>query len=338
MLETLRFIHEVYPAVPAVLCFILGACMGSFFNVVIYRLPKQLSVVHPPSHCYSCGARIRWYDNLPILSWCILRGKARCCRAPFSIRYALVEALTGLLFLLSWLAFPGTAVVAAWFFCSFCVVGTFIDLDTMTLPDSVTLGGAFCGAVLSALLPALHGFASPELPGLILGMRGLGTSLLGMFVGSGLILWIAMFAEKLFRKEAMGFGDVLLMGMIGAFCGWQGAVFSIFGGSLIGAVVVGLMALINLITGNRLRPGVIENMPTTADKGPDSKTAVTHTQPPKPGDERADSDSEAEAMGLSTAIPFGPWLCAGALVYLLHLKTAVDTYFQELQTVIYDYF
>lgn len=218
------------------LVFVIGACIGSFLNVVIYRMPAGKSVVRPRSQC-KCGKFIAWYDNIPILSWFILRGKCRDCGEKFSFRYPAIELGTALLFLglwnvgdfpvgLVWIVFAGMMIPAA-----------FIDLDTMEIPDSFSIGGFIVGILFSALVPALHGI-NPTGTFVVDGVLGVREGLVGAFVGSGLILWVALVAEAILKKEAMGFGDVKLMGAIGAFCGWQGAIFAFFGGAVIGCLLL----------------------------------------------------------------------------------------------------
>lgn len=218
------------------LFFILGACVGSFLNVVIYRLPAGKSVVRPRSQC-RCGAQVAWYDNIPLLSWFVLRGRCRVCGQSFSIRYPLVEALTALLFLACWQV-GGWPVGLIWMaFAGLMIPAAFIDLDTMELPDGFTIGGFLLGVGLNTLCPAAI-LGAAEVPPIAFHLLGLKASLLGAFVGSGLILWIALLGELAFRKEAMGFGDVKLMGAIGAFCGWEGSLFALFGGSVIGCLAL----------------------------------------------------------------------------------------------------
>ena len=219
-----------------VLVFLVGACVGSFLNVVILRIPAGKSVVRPRSQC-RCGAPIAWYDNIPVLSWLILRGRSRCCGGRFSIRYPMIELGTALLFVGLWerAGWPVGGVLMA--FAAVLIAASFIDLDTMEIPDRFTVGGFLAGILASAFLPALQGIESSGIP-LLDAMRGLREGLLGAFVGSGLILWIALTAETVLRREAMGFGDVKLMGAIGAFCGWQGAVFAFFGGAVLGCLLL----------------------------------------------------------------------------------------------------
>ncbi len=225
-------------------CFaaVLGACIGSFLNVCIYRIPRDESVVTPRSHCPSCNRLIPWYLNLPVLSWLLLRGRCRWCRQPISARYIGVELLTALLFCAVFLQHPFFAPVLGmvrladpgmiavyWIFLAGLVCGTFVDFDHMILPDSVTIGGMVAGPVFSALVPALHGEA--------VWYRGLMQSGIGELVGFGLLFLVAELGEKIFKKEAMGFGDVKLMGAVGAFLGWQAVIFVLIAGSVAGSVV-----------------------------------------------------------------------------------------------------
>lgn len=218
----------------------MGACVGSFLNVCIYRIPREESVVKPRSHCPHCGMLIPWYLNIPVLSWLCLRGKCAKCGGPISFRYALVELLTALLFLavyMKWaapflLSMPPLADVRMipcyWLVISGLLVGTFIDFEHYILPDSVTIGGMIAGPLLSAAIPALHGAT--------VFYEGLGYSLLGALVGFGLLYGVAELGERVFKKEAMGFGDVKLMGAIGAFLGWKAVLFTLFSSSLLGSL------------------------------------------------------------------------------------------------------
>jgi leader peptidase (prepilin peptidase)/N-methyltransferase len=219
-----------------VVVFVIGACIGSFLNVVIYRMPAGKSVVRPRSQC-RCGAPIAWYDNIPVLSWFILRGRSRCCGERFSFRYPAVELGTALLFLGLWRVGGWPDGVVWMLFAGLMIPAALIDLDTMEIPDTFSIGGFIAGMALSVVVPSIHG-VDPSGLFVVDGLRGAIAAMLGAFVGSGLILWFALVAEAVLRKEAMGFGDVKLMGAIGAFCGWQGAVFAFFGGAVIGCLLL----------------------------------------------------------------------------------------------------
>lgn len=221
-----------------------GACIGSFLNVCIYRIPLEQSVSTPGSHCPACKQPIRWYQNIPVFAYLFLRGRCARCGVRISPRYILVEMLTALLFLLAWLKFdldlgarplglvPVTDLLLVpvfWLVIMGLVLGTFVDLDHMIIPDRVTLGGIVCGLVLSALVPALHG--QPTL------LASLTRGAIGAAFGFGLLWGVATLGEFIFKKEAMGFGDVKLMGAIGAFFGWQGVCFTVLFSSLAGTIV-----------------------------------------------------------------------------------------------------
>jgi leader peptidase (prepilin peptidase) / N-methyltransferase len=279
--------------------FLLGACIGSFLNVVIYRVPKEESIVTPGSHC-GCGQPIKWHDNVPILSWLLLRGRARCCGRTFSFRYPFVELLTAALFVVCWLKLPPLVALCGWIFVSCLIAATFIDLDHMIIPDVFTIGLGVLGLMLSACVPALHGQHSPyffidSVHSSIIGLQGL-------LIGSGVVLWIALIAETLLKKEAMGFGDVKFVGAIGAFCGWQGAVFAVFGGAVVGTVWFAVAWIWQKITGK------------TAPVAPPSETP----------------EGEPAALGLGVHVPFGPMLAIAGALYFLFFRDWVTAWFDQV--------
>jgi leader peptidase (prepilin peptidase)/N-methyltransferase len=202
--------------------FIFGACFGSFANVVIYRLPNDLSVVKPRSHCQNCKKAVAWYDNIPMFSWLLLRGKCRHCHAKFSFRYFFVELLTAVLFVLAYyyLGFTWTLLEALIFIFSL-VCCTFIDFDHMILPDEFTLSGIIIGLIGAAL--------NPE--------RQLLEAVLGVLIGGG-FLWAMAYLYFLFtQKDGMGGGDIKLLAWIGAVLGWKAVPFVIMVSAIIGSVV-----------------------------------------------------------------------------------------------------
>jgi leader peptidase (prepilin peptidase)/N-methyltransferase len=297
-------VSEVAAAFPwffPTVAFFVGACVGSFLNVVIYRVPKGESIVSPGSHC-ACGQPIKWHDNIPILSWLVLRGRARCCGRSFSVRYPFVELLTGLLFLACWLQHENAPAVAACgaIFVSALIAATFIDLDHFIIPDVFTIGLGVLGVVLSIAVPALHG----EHSGFFLAdsMRAGIASLIGLLIGSGVVLWIALLAEAVLKKEAMGFGDVKFVGAIGAFCGWQGAVFSVFGGAVVGTVWFALALAWEKISGRR------------AAVAPPSETA----------------EGEPTPLAFGAHVPFGPMLAIAAVLYFLVFRGVVLAWLGEV--------
>jgi leader peptidase (prepilin peptidase)/N-methyltransferase len=281
--------------------FALGACVGSFLNVVIYRVPKEESIVTPGSHC-GCGQPIKWHDNIPIFSWLMLRGRARCCGRPFSVRYPFVELLTALLFVACWQRFgaqPGVAVCGC-LFLSCLVAATFIDLDHFIIPDIFTLGLGLLGVILSMLVPGLH--VPPGEMALLDSLRSGTASMLGLLVGSGLVLWIALIAEALLKKEAMGFGDVKFVGAIGAFCGWQGAAFAVFGGALVGTGWFAVAWLWQKISGR-----------------------ASPVAPPSESPE-----GEPAPLAFGAHVPFGPMLAIAGALYFLWFRPWVSAWFAEV--------
>lgn len=202
--------------------FILGAIFGSFGNVVIYRLPKEESVVKPRSYCYNCKKTIKWYDNIPILSWFILHGRCRNCGAKFSFRYPLVEIIMASLFALSYhyVGFSWSLLEYLIFIFGL-VVCTFIDFDHMILPDEFTLSGIVIGLIGAALNP--H--------------REFMDALLGVLMGGGFLWGMAYVYYLLTKNEGMGGGDIKLLAWIGALLGWKAIPFVIMSSAIVGSVV-----------------------------------------------------------------------------------------------------
>jgi leader peptidase (prepilin peptidase)/N-methyltransferase len=205
-----------------IFAFLFGAAMGSFANVLIHRLPMGASIVSPGSQCPSCGTGIRWFDNIPILSYFILGGRCRVCRSTISPRYPIVEALSG--FLTAAVVFrvgiqPATAALVL--FTWALVVITFIDLDHRIIPDVISLPGTALGLAFSFA----PGFPRPV------------DSALGVAAGAGFLFFVLYAYEKIMGEEGMGLGDVKLLAMIGAFLGWQALPITIMVSSLTGSLV-----------------------------------------------------------------------------------------------------
>ena len=225
--------------------FALGLCFGSFLNVCIYRLPREKSVVTPRSACPHCGNLIPLYHNVPVLSWLILRGKCRSCKQPISPRYLVVELLTGVLFLACYLHFGPTLAMVKCAVLGFLLFGLiFTDAETKLLPDAMTLPGLAMGIGLSLLVP-VNDLASRIMPGLVSPtMRGeiswrlwsLSDSLLGAAVGASFLYGAAAIYLRARGVEGIGFGDVKLMAMTGAFLGTKLTVLTIFAASLAGSL------------------------------------------------------------------------------------------------------
>lgn len=210
--------------------FMFGACLGSFLNVCIYRIPAELSVVKPRSRCPKCMTNLAWKDNIPIFGWLFLGGECRYCKAPISVRYPSIELLTAILFVLIWLRFPYELVLAPYWLLTFgLVLGSFVDIDEMWLPDRCTIGGMIIGPIISFLIPSMHGVEGH--------IAGLIQSLIGMAFGFGLLWSVGFFGKLILKKDAMGFGDVKLMGALGAFLGLESIVFIVFVSSLLGSII-----------------------------------------------------------------------------------------------------
>ena len=236
MLDWIQTINQTLPYFLPICVFIFGAICGSFLNVCIYRIPMGRSIIWPPSSCH-CGKRIAPVHNIPIVSWLFLRGKAVCCDDTFSVRYLIVELITGIAFLLVWLKhepLPLVALIGMLFF-GILIAATFIDLDHMIIPDCFSIGGALMGLAVSALVPELHGYSAESLSG---HLDAWITSILGLCVGTAIVYWISVIAELILKKPAMGEGDVKFLAAIGAFTGWQGALFSLFGGAFLGTIII----------------------------------------------------------------------------------------------------
>jgi len=284
---------RAFPQIVDAFVFCVGACVGSFLNVCIYRIPKGESIVTPPSHC-ACGKPIPWYFNLPIIGWLILGGRARCCGRRISPRYPFVETLTAAIFLILWLTMPPWTAFAGMVFSSLMIFCTFVDIDTMTLPDFATVGGAIVGVALSAVIPDMHNATIVGAPFFASSMASIIAAVVGAAAGSGVLYWVRLLGEYVFKREAMGEGDVILVGCIGAFCGWQGALFAIFGGSVIGCVLI-----VPVLLAARLFKK-------------------------KPDGEKKKDGGQTEPL----SVPFGPWLAIGGALYYVFLSPAVDAYFE----------
>ncbi|MDP2647561.1 MAG: A24 family peptidase [Desulfobacterales bacterium] len=208
--------------------FLFGMCTGSFLNVCIYRLPDSKSIVSPRSMCPGCGQTIRFYDNIPIISYLWLRGRCRACHMAIAFRYVIVEAFGGFLSLCVFLQYGATVEGLVYFaFIAALIVITYIDIDHQIIPDVITLPGIFIGFIASFFLPAIT-------------YKG---SIIGILSGGGSLFAIAWIYHLMTRKEGMGGGDIKLLAMIGAFLGLEGVIYVVFFGSAIGTLVGSLVML-----------------------------------------------------------------------------------------------
>lgn len=317
----------------AVFAFLLGAVVGSFLNVVIHRVPRGESVVHPPSRCPGCGEGIRWYDNIPILSWLILRGKCRHCATPISFRYTFVELLTGLLSFSLWFKIAGPQFEAAanptqlsalglalpfftyFVFLCLLVAITFVDLEHYIIPHVFTLPGILLGAAAPWLFewllpPGTLGGVWPPTTGL--------EALVGLFAGgiSVLVIYYAYFAWR--GVQGIGGGDVTLMAMVGAWLGWPALIFIYFASSMQGT----LAAAVAFMLGGDWLKSSTEILGEPEEQQPESRKAdepdslqgrpALEDEPDEANGERASRPSEEEVEDQpqegGLAVPFGPFI------------------------------
>lgn len=201
---------------------ILGLLLGSFANLLIYRLPLNKPWAWDRSRCPKCQKTIPWYDNIPVFSWFILRGKCRQCGEPYSFRYVVVELLTGFLFGLAyWYYGMSWSLLESLIFCFSLVVCSFIDFDHMILPDEFTLSGIVIGLIGAALNPD----------------REFTDALIGILIGGGFLWFMAFVYFQLTKKDGLGGGDIKLLGWIGAVLGWKAIPFVITTSAIVGSVV-----------------------------------------------------------------------------------------------------
>jgi leader peptidase (prepilin peptidase)/N-methyltransferase len=205
----------------SIVSIIFGALIGSFLNVCIIRLPKEESIITPGSHCPHCRKSIRFYDNIPLISYILLKGKCRHCHGPISIQYPLIEGITALVSLILFTKFgPSPSFLIYFAFVAALIVITVIDLYHQIIPDVISLPGIGVGLLASLVLPQLTFF----------------DSLIGFLLGGGSLFLVATLYQWLFKREGMGGGDVKLLAMIGAFLGWKAVILTILLGSLVGSI------------------------------------------------------------------------------------------------------
>ncbi len=266
------------------LAFVLGACVGSFVNVVAFRLPRELSIVRPGSFCPRCERPIPAWVNIPILAFIGLRGRCLMCRQSIPFRYFLTEVSLAVAALYLYLSFPLPNALARFVFCAALFAASLIDFDWRIIPDAISLPGIPLGILAAA-------FLEPEI--------GWKNSLLGVAIGGGFLFAVGEGYRLIRHREGMGMGDVKLMAMVGGFLGWQGVLFTLFVGSLVGSVggiIVGLAS-----------PRSAE--PVTAVES--ASSSIGRQLPEETG------EADEAVSILQITVPFGPFLSLAAGIYTL---------------------
>jgi len=288
----------LHPLIVGTFLGVFGATLGSFLNVVICRLPESgQSIVKPRSRCPKCGATIRWYDNIPIISFLVLGRRCRACGEKISWRYPLVEALTSGAILLLWWRFGLSKELAVHFsFTAALIAITFIDLEHRIIPNEISLPGIVVGFACSFLW---EGFWK--------------SSAIGLAVGGGGLLLLSEGYALIRRREGMGMGDVKLLAMLGAWLGWQCLLFV-----LLFASVQGVLASVILkLSGVELKPPLPEEWEEQEDAKEGAPAAEEAPDEDAKNDDKGSGPAEEEETPfLLAAIPFGPFLALAAIEYL----------------------
>ncbi len=210
-----------------VIVFLLGLIFGSFLNVCIYRIPRGLSIVSPPSSCPFCHKRIKWYDNIPVLSYVLLKGQCRSCKSKIPIKYPIVELLGGLIALVVFLKFGFSIKSIFWIVFGYCLlVLSFIDLELFIIPDIINVI-----LFVSGLFFVIYN-------------KTVINGVIGGIFGFGLFYILSVVFAKILKQEALGFGDVKLLGSIGVWVGWKGVIYTVFCASFIGSIVGFLLIIL----------------------------------------------------------------------------------------------
>ncbi|MGD0120202.1 MAG: prepilin peptidase [Candidatus Binatus sp.] len=262
---------DVPTGIGAAFAFIFGASVGSFVCMVAYRLPRDLSIVSPRSYCESCERALPWWANIPIFAYLGLKGRCVMCGAPIPFRHFLAEVGLAVVALFLFLAFPLPDATARFVLCAALWIVAIIDYDWRLIPNIITWPGTLVGLILASLM-------MPEI--------GWKSSLLGIILGGGVLFGTGYLYQLVRGREGVGLGDVWLLGMVGGFLGWPGVLFTMFFGSLIGAVG----GIVFAVAGG-------------------GSTA------PAPLGEPASDPEEADVSILRTEVPFGPYLALAAGVY-----------------------
>ncbi|MEH2058998.1 MAG: A24 family peptidase [Nostoc sp.] len=280
---------DILFAVPAsVMVFALGASIGSFLNVIVYRLPAGLSILWPPSRCPKCLNQLKAYDNVPVFGWISLRGRCRYCKSKISVRYPVVEGLTGIIFLLIFLVFQVSILtIGYWAFCSWLLALSLIDLDTMTLPNVLTQSGLVVGILFQMVVGFLPDASSVALVNYLM------MAIVGAVLGLWLFDAIALLGSIAFGKAAMGAGDAKLAAMMGAWLGWKYLLLASFIACALGALI--------------------------------GSGVIMHTRIRK-SSRREAANQERSRQTLGQKMPFGPFLALGSLITLFSGEAILSSY------------
>lgn len=292
--------------------FVFGACAGSFANVCIYRMPLEVSIITPRSQCPLCDTSLTWQENIPLVSWLTLGARCKTCAAPISVRYPIVEMITGTVFALvmwrygiAWATPVYLAVTFSW------VVLSGIDWDHQYIPDEINISGMVLGPLVAVIAQFF-----PWPTGLIL--EGIIDSAIGLAVGGGVIWGIRTLGSAALGQEAMGFGDVKLMAFVGSFLGYKLVLIAIFLASILGSVVgIGIKLLCRSGLGNHADELDPSEEPMLLEAGGDDEAV---------GGEADETDE----FSRYTRIPFGPYLVLGAFLTMLWGEELWDWYWNGL--------
>ena len=300
--------------------FLLGANVGSFANVCVCRWPAGESVVSPRSRCPKCMNAIVWYDNIPVLSWLMLGAKCRHCDKTISWQYPLVEALTGVVFLLVYWEFGMTLASLIYMgFAAAMIVVTFQDLADWTIPDQITIPGIFIGIGLSLL-----GMVMPE-SGLLVSKPL--DAILGAALGGGIIYGMNFITVVLLKKFGMGFGDVKLLAMIGAFTGWQGAGLTLIGAAYLGTMV-GVPMILYFKFFAKEETGAADAVADgeSEGEGGGESEGVDEGEGAGGSSVQGEDDEEQEISLRGHYLPFGPYLAIAGVLYVFFGPQFIDWY------------
>ncbi|MEH2406050.1 prepilin peptidase [Nostoc sp.] len=277
----------LFVVLASVMVFALGTSIGSFINVIVYRLPAGLSILWPPSRCPYCLNQLKAYDNVPVFGWISLKGRCRYCKSKISVRYPVVEGVTGIIFLLVFLVFQvSTLTIGYWAFCSWLLALSLIDLDTMTLPNPLTQSGLVVGILFQMVVGFL-----PEASSVTL-VNHLMMAIVGAVLGLWLFDAIAILGSIAFGKAPMGAGDAKLAAMMGAWLGWKYLLLASFIACVLGALVGG---------------GVMPKRIRAASR----RETVTQ---------------ETSRQRLGQKMPFGPFLALGSVITLFSGEAILSSY------------